>query len=85
MRKPAFCICENTGADQLHGKRAADQGLFLLQRSGAYMGNIKEYALVAGGAAGGNPHQSVRGKKPIIGVQVAKPRQKTVVNKHSRI
>ena len=21
MRKPAFCICENKGADQLHGNR----------------------------------------------------------------
>ena len=28
MRKPAFCICENKGADQLHGcNRAADQCL----------------------------------------------------------
>ena len=27
MRKPAFCICENKGADQLHGNCAADQGL----------------------------------------------------------
>ena len=25
MRKPAFCICKNKGADQLHGNRAADQ------------------------------------------------------------
>ena len=25
MRKPAFCICENKGADQLHSNRAADQ------------------------------------------------------------
>ena len=25
MRKPAFCICENTVADQLRGNRAADQ------------------------------------------------------------
>ena len=25
MRKPAFCICENKGADQLHGNHAADQ------------------------------------------------------------
>ena len=25
MRKPVFCICENKGADQLHGNRAADQ------------------------------------------------------------
>ena len=27
MRKLAFCICENKGADQLHGKCAADQSL----------------------------------------------------------
>ena len=27
MRKPAFCICENEGADQLHGNHAADQRL----------------------------------------------------------
>ena len=27
MRKPAFCICKNKGADQLHGHRAADQRL----------------------------------------------------------
>ena len=25
--KPAFCICENKDADQLHGNRAADQRL----------------------------------------------------------
>ena len=25
VRKPAFCICENKGADQLRGKRKADQ------------------------------------------------------------
>ena len=27
MRKLAFCICENKGADQLHSNRAADQCL----------------------------------------------------------
>ena len=27
MRKPAFCICENKDADQLHGFREADQRL----------------------------------------------------------
>ena len=27
MRKPAFCICENKGADQLRGYREADQRL----------------------------------------------------------
>ena len=27
MRKPPFCICENKGADQLHGHRVADQPL----------------------------------------------------------
>ena len=27
MRKPAFCICENKGTDQLRGYRAADQRL----------------------------------------------------------
>ena len=27
MRKPAFCICENKGADQLLGYHIADQGL----------------------------------------------------------
>ena len=27
MRKPAFCICENKGADQLRGNREADQHL----------------------------------------------------------
>ena len=27
MRKPAFCICENKGADQLHGNSEADQCL----------------------------------------------------------
>ena len=25
MRKSAFCICKNKGADQLHGNRKADQ------------------------------------------------------------
>ena len=27
MRKPAFCICENKDADQVHGNREADQRL----------------------------------------------------------
>ena len=27
MRKPAFCICENKGVDQLCGYRTADQRL----------------------------------------------------------
>ena len=27
MRKPAFCMCENKDADQLHGNREADQRL----------------------------------------------------------
>ena len=27
MRKPALCICENKGADQLRGNREADQRL----------------------------------------------------------
>ena len=27
MRKPAFCICENKGEDQLRGNRTADQCL----------------------------------------------------------
>ena len=27
MRKQAFCICENKGADQLRGNREADQRL----------------------------------------------------------
>ena len=27
VRKPAFCICENKDADQLHGDREADQRL----------------------------------------------------------
>ena len=27
VRKAAFCICENKDADQLHGKREADQCL----------------------------------------------------------
>ena len=29
MRKPAFCICEIKGADQLQGNRADDQCLCL--------------------------------------------------------
>ena len=28
MRKPAFCICENKDADQLHGNGEADQCLY---------------------------------------------------------
>ena len=28
MRNPAFCICQNKGADQLHGNRAADPCLY---------------------------------------------------------
>ena len=27
MKKPAFCMCENKGADQLSGDRTADQCL----------------------------------------------------------
>ena len=27
VRKPEFCLCENKGADQLHGNREADQRL----------------------------------------------------------
>ena len=27
VRKPAFCVCENKDADQLHGNREADQPL----------------------------------------------------------
>ena len=27
LRKPAFCICENKGADQLHSNCPADHGL----------------------------------------------------------
>ena len=27
MRKPAFCICKNKDADQLHGNHEADQPL----------------------------------------------------------
>ena len=27
MRKPAFCLCENKGADQLRGNRKVDQRL----------------------------------------------------------
>ena len=27
MGKPTICICENKGADQLHGNREADQRL----------------------------------------------------------
>ena len=30
MRKPAFCICKNKGADQLGGNREADQRLCFL-------------------------------------------------------
>ena len=28
MRKPAFCICENKGTDQLHDNHASDQLLY---------------------------------------------------------
>ena len=28
MRKPAFCICQNKGVDQLLGNRMADQHLY---------------------------------------------------------
>ena len=31
MRKPVFCICENKGADQLDGNRAADQLIIVTQ------------------------------------------------------
>ena len=32
MRKAAVCLCENKGADQLHGNRAADQRLCFLSK-----------------------------------------------------
>ena len=32
MRKPAFCICENKGADQLRGNRESDQRLVFATR-----------------------------------------------------
>ena len=38
-----------------------------VQLSGAYLGNIKEYALGEGGAPVGNPYKDIRGKKTIIG------------------
>ena len=53
MRKPSFCLCENKGADQLHGNSAADQCLcfcytdstmFLLPKSG----NFKPLAIFCG-------------------------------------
>ena len=31
-KKPAFCICENKGADQLRSSHAADQGLYFPNR-----------------------------------------------------
>ena len=37
----------------------------MISQAGAYLGNIKEYTLVDGGAAGGGPHMDVRGRKPI--------------------
>ena len=30
MRKPAFCLCENKGADQLRGNRAAKTGFLMM-------------------------------------------------------
>ena len=30
MRNPAFCLCENKGADQLSGTSATDQPLLVL-------------------------------------------------------
>ena len=34
MRKPAFCICENKGSDQLHGYHEADRSLCFLYTDG---------------------------------------------------
>ena len=33
MRKPAFCICENKGADQLHGFHYKGSTIHLLSKS----------------------------------------------------
>ena len=49
MRKPAFCLCENKGADQLRGNHEADQRLCfryiystipLLPKSGSASNNL---------------------------------------------
>ena len=37
VRKPAFCICENKGADQLRGNREADQRLCFLYMDSAIL------------------------------------------------
>ena len=46
MRKPAFCVCENKGADQLQDKCAADLLLYFhyLVLS-LYFLNLKPYSL----------------------------------------
>ena len=55
MRKPAFCIFENKGADQLHGNREADQRLCFRYTdstipllSSFYIQNFKHLTILCG-------------------------------------
>ena len=49
MRKPTFCICENKGADQLHGDRLCfryiDSTIPLLSKF--KMSSLKQYSVAA--------------------------------------
>ena len=52
MRKPAFCICENKGADQLHVNHAANQRLCFRyiesKVQSLYFRNLKALAIFCG-------------------------------------
>ena len=51
MRIPAFCICENKDADQLHGNREADQRLCFRYRDSTTPPLPKPQAIFCGCAA----------------------------------
>ena len=48
MRKPAFSICENKGADKLHNNCAADQRLYFRYTSSSQILNFKPLAFYCG-------------------------------------
>ena len=51
IKIPAVCICENKGADQLHGNRAAHQRLCFHQTNSTIPQNFKPIAIFCDCAA----------------------------------
>ena len=48
MRKPAFCICENIGADQLRGNHEADRRLCFSTMALLHKSEISSLAILCG-------------------------------------